>query len=308
MIEILDSTLREGEQSRDVSFSLEQKIELASLLDEFGVDFIEVGHPVVSEQIRDDVHEICSIGLRANVITHARAKIEDVKAAKDCSAKWVGIFIGVNDMSLRYKYNVTMAQVHERIRSSIGFAKDKEMNVRLTIEDATRTELNTLLEAIHIAISSGADRISIADTVGVATPIKFYNLIKRLKDEIETPLHVHCHNDLGMASANAIAAYEAGINLIDVSINGLGERTGIASLAEICTALDQIFEVPNLWRLDMLNILSEKTTLFSNVPMCYKMPIVGRDAFHHKSKLHIKAAAKHPSCYNPVIIRDRSFL
>ncbi|MCI4626901.1 MAG: hypothetical protein L3V56_13225 [Candidatus Magnetoovum sp. WYHC-5] len=300
MIKILDTTLREGEQSRGVSFSLEQKIEIARLLDEFGVDYIEAGHPAVSTEMRNTVTTISSLGLRAEIVAHARAKIEDIKAAIECKVPWVGIFIGINEVSLKYKYNLQKSQVYELIRISINYAKDNGLKVRLTIEDATRTETAEIIELCQFVDGLGVDRISIADTVGVAVPSMFYNLIRQIKAQTKVDLHVHCHNDFGMAVANAIAAFEGGAVVIDTAVNGLGERAGIATLAEVCTALYSLFGIRKGWRLDLLPFISKQVALFANIPLNPKMPIVGDDAFYHKGKLHVNAVSKYSGCYEPI--------
>jgi 2-isopropylmalate synthase len=169
-----------------------------------------------------------------------------------------------------------------------------------------------LIKVSKAAVEAGADRISIADTVGAMTPSKMYDLIRRLKSDLDVELNVHCHNDLGLATANALAAYEAGATMIDVSVNGLGERVGISSLSEICLALHCMYNVENNWKLEMLPHISQKVSEFSGMNISHNTPITGENAFLHNAGLHVAAVLNDPQHYEvfpaELVGRKRNFV
>lgn len=298
-IEILDTTLREGEQSRGILFTARQKIKIAEKLDAFGVDYIELGHPAASPSIRKAVVEISSLGLKAQTVAHARAKKEDIDIIKKCNTTWAGIFSGINSFSLEYRLRSNRKAVVANILNAIKYAKDRGLKVRFTCEDASRTGRKELVDLFSMAIAAGADRICVADTVGILTPSKTKALIAYIKKYVTADMHAHFHNDFGLAAANALAAYEAGARAIDVSINGLGERSGVAALAEVCMALRQLYAVNKNWDLMLLPELSAMVSRFTRSPVEYSRPIVGRNIFSHKGGIHSASVAKNPETYEP---------
>lgn len=299
-MQVLDSTLREGEQTPLVSFSIQEKIEIAKLLDQFGVDIIEVGHPAVSKDVREACKALGKESFQADTLCHARALPEDIDDAKSIGTQWVGIFLGTSPLSLEHKFHMDRKDALKQISESIQYAKDQGLKVRFTPEDATRTEWNYLAEVLNIAKEAGADRISIADTVGTALPSQMARLVKRAKTIVDTPIHVHCHNDYGMAVANALAGYEAGAYLIDVTVNGLGERTGITSLAPLVVALKMLYEVENDWKLELLPELSRLVEKASGMFNSEQSPVVGEHAFSHKAGLHTRAVLEDPRTYEAI--------
>jgi 2-isopropylmalate synthase len=183
------------------------------------------------------------------------------------------------------------------ISESIKYAKDLDLKVRFTPEDATRTEWNYLSEVLDVAREAGADRISIADTVGTALPTDISQLVKKARKRINIPLHVHCHNDYGMAVSNALAGYEAGAYLIDVTVNGLGERVGITPMAPLVVALKMLYKVDNEWKLELLPELSRLVEKASGIFNSEQSPVVGEHAFSHKAGLHTQAVLEDPRTY-----------
>ena len=297
MVELLDTTLREGEQTPGVTFSVDEKLIIAGLLDDFGVDIIEAGHPIVSEDVSRSIKLITSQGYKSSILAHCRAKKEDIDAAISCEADWVGIFFCVSKQRLDQHFKLDLESAINQVSSSIQYAKDHGVKVRYTPEDTTRTDYESLLRASRAAVDAGADRISIADTVGAMTPIKMYNLVKKLKSDLKVDLNVHCHNDLGLATANSLAAYEAGVKMIDVTVNGIGERVGITSLSEICLALNCFYDVKNSWKLNKLTEISHIVSEFSGINISPNAPIVGENAFRHKAGLHVSAVINNPKHY-----------
>jgi len=312
MVEILDSTLREGEQTPGVTFNVEEKLTIANLLDEFGVNIIEAGHPKVSEDIFRGVKEISNQGYKAEVLAHCRAIKEDIDAARSCDADWVGIFFCVSNRRLEQHFRSNLEQAIDIVTSSIEYAKDQGLKVRYTPEDTVRTEYNSLIKVSKAAVEAGADRISIADTVGAMTPIRMYDFVKKMKSDLKVKLNVHCHNDLGLATANSLAAYEAGATLIDVSVNGIGERAGITPLSELCIVLHCLYSIRNNWKLELLPKLSQKVSEVSGIYISPNTPIVGENAFLHNAGLHVAAVLNDPKHYEvfpaELVGRKRNFV
>ncbi|MBD3204446.1 homocitrate synthase [Candidatus Woesearchaeota archaeon] len=298
--QILDTTLREGEQTPGVSFSINQKIEIAKLLSEFGVDFIEAGHPVVAPNIKKAVKAIADENLKPKIIAHCRAQRSDIDQALDCGVSWVGIFFSVSDKSLEQRFRKSEEEATKLITDTIQYAKDHGLNVRYTPEDTVRSDFGTVLRVSEAAVHAGADRISIADTGGVMTPEKISDYVKRLKQKINVPLNIHCHNDLGLASANSLSALNSGARLADVTINGLGERCGIADLSQVCTALKTIYRAENNWKLDMLPEISDVVERYSGIKVSKQAPVVGKNAFTHNAGLHVSAMLIDPEHYETI--------
>ena len=312
MIEILDSTLREGEQTPGVTFNVEEKLTIANLLDEFGVDIIEAGHPRVSKDILRGVKEIAKQGYSAEILAHCRALKEDIDVARSCDVDWIGIFFCVSNRRLEQQFRSNLKNAIDLIVNAIEYAKDHGLKVRYTLEDAVRTEYESLIKVSQAAVEAGVDRISVADTVGAMTPMKMYDFIHRFKSDVKVKLNVHCHNDLGLATANALAAYEAGVTLIDVSVNGLGERAGITPLSELCLALHSLYDVKNSWKLKLIPQLTQIVSEFSGIYIMPTCPIVGENAFVHNAGLHVAAVLHDPVHYEvfpaEIVGRNREFI
>jgi len=312
MVKILDTTLREGEQTPNVTFTINEKIEIANLLDEFGVDIIEAGHPRVSKDIYKAVKKIANQGYNAEILAHCRSLQEDIDLALSCDVDWVGIFFCVSNKRIEQHFRKNIEKITNQITNTIEYAKDHGLKVRYTPEDTVRTEYNSLIKVSKAAIDAGVDRISVADTVGAMTPLKMYKFIRKLKNDLNVELNVHCHNDLGMATANAIAAYEAGVTLIDVTVNGLGERTGITPLSEICLALHALYNTNNNWNFKILTKLSQKISEFSGLEIPPNTPVIGENTFTHNAGLHVAAVLHNPEFYEvfpaELIGRKRKFI
>jgi len=311
-IEILDSTLREGEQTPGVSFTISEKVALAKRLDAFGVDFIELGHPVVSPDVYEAVEMLNDLDLNAKKMAHGRASKSDINDVAAIGVGWMGIFFGTSPLSLKHKFNVTKSDALIRIETAVKYGKDKGLKLRFTAEDASRTDLDFLIEVGQLVQNAGADRFSLADTVGCLTPTQTKKLVNRMISELDIPIHVHCHNDFGMATANALSALETGAQCVDVAINGLGERCGLPPLAEVVIALTNIYKVNGNWNLELIPELSELVKVFSKLDSNANQPIVGKNAFTHKSGLHVKAVVKEPESYEAIspesVHRKRHFV
>lgn len=298
-IQVLDSTLREGEQHPGVSFTNKQRIQIAWMLDYFGVDQIEIS-PVVSEDHRQATKTIIKQGLRADIISHGRALKEDIDVSLSCDAKWCAVYLGVSDVHLHDKLRISREQALERAVQTVEYAKSHGLSIRFTMEDGSRTEPEFLLELCRAIEDAGVDRISLPDTVGIMRPIGMRNFVKTVHDQISVPLDAHVHNDMGFALANAFAACDAGVSQIHTTIDGIGERTGIPSLAEVSVVLTYLYRSPNDFRLDMLLDLSRLIEDYTDIAPYDSKPIVGSSAYKHKAGTHLAAILRNPASYEPI--------
>lgn len=298
-IRILDSTLREGEQHPGVSFTIKQRIQIAWMLDSFGVDQIEIS-PVVSPDHAEATKTIIRQGLHADIVAHTRAIKSDVDIAIDCGATWVATYMGISDIHISAKLKITREEAKARALEVADYIKAHGLKSRFTMEDASRTEPAFLVEMCKEMNKRGIERISIPDTVGIMRPRGMYNLVKMVHDSIDTTktsLDVHCHNDLGLALANALAGCEAGADQIHTTIDGFGERTGIPSLAETAVALTLVYRSNNDLRLHMLKDLSKTISEYVSMPVPESKPIVGDSAYKHKAGTHLAAILRNPAAY-----------
>ncbi|MEM2840013.1 MAG: homocitrate synthase [Candidatus Bathyarchaeia archaeon] len=293
---ILDTTLREGEQTPNVNFTIEEKLQIARKLDEIGVNMIEAGDPNVSRDVKEAIRRIAREGLRAEILAHCRALIPDVENAVSCDVDRVAIFLGTSKTHLQHKLRRDEENAVELVTKAIEHAREQGLSVRFTAEDASRTDYKFLTRICKAAEDAGADRISIPDTVGIMTPDKVRELFQNLSKELRVELDTHCHNDLGMATANTLAALEGGATAAHVTINGLGERSGIAPLSEIAVALKVIYDVDtvNLEELPAISLMVER---FSGVVPAPNTPIIGENAFTHKAGIHVAGVLADPSTY-----------
>lgn len=309
-ITILDSTLREGEQHPGVSFSTKQRIQIAWMLDSFGVDQIEIS-PVISDDHFVSTKTILKQGLRADILAHVRATKSDVDIAIGCGATWVATYMGISDIHLAAKLKITKEEAKIRALEVADYIKAHGLKARFTMEDASRTEPKFLIEMCKEMNMRGIERISIPDTVGIMRPRGMYNLVKMVYDNIDSSrssLDVHCHNDVGLALANGLAGCEAGANQIHTTIDGFGERTGIPTLAETAVVLTLIYKSNNRLRLHMLKDLSRTVSQYTNLGIPESKPIVGDSAYKHKAGTHLAAILKNPSAYEilePKLVGNR---
>ncbi|MBI3150670.1 MAG: Lrp/AsnC ligand binding domain-containing protein [Chloroflexi bacterium] len=299
MIEILDTTLREGEQTPYVNFTVDEKVEIAKMLDGIGVDMIEAGDPSVSPNVAKAIERIASLGLRAEVVAHSIASRPGIDRAKACGADRVAIFYATSKIHLDSKLHKTEKQAIAIIQEHVEYAHSLGLKVRYTPEDATRTDFEYLVEVCNAAIKAGADRISFADTLGIMQPHLMFERVGALRKHLlPCKIDLHCHNDYGLALANAMAGIRAGADCIHTTVNGLGERTGIPDLAETVVAFHNLegkqrFNVQSL--MDISSYL-EKVSGFFLAP---NKPLTGQNAFSHKSGVHTNGVLKDPRTYEP---------
>lgn len=298
-IQILDSTLREGEQHPGVSFTTKQRIQIAWMLDSFGVNQIEIS-PVVSPDHFVSTKTIIKQGLKADILAHVRAIKSDIDVAISCDTEWVATYMGISDIHLSSKLKISREEAKIRALDVADYIKAHGLKARFTMEDASRTDPSFLIDMCKEMNNRKIERISIPDTVGIMRPKGMYNLVSRVYQSIDTStssLDVHCHNDLGLGLANAFAGCDAGANQIHTTIDGLGERTGIPSLAETAVALVLIYKSNNDLRLHMLKDLSRTISHYTGLEIPESKPIVGDSAYKHKAGTHLAAVLRDPSAY-----------
>ena len=302
-IRILDSTLREGEQHPGVSFTVKQRIQIAWELDYFGVDQIEIS-PVISRDHAEATKTIIKQGLKADIVAHGRALKEDIDISLKCDATWVAAYLGISDIHLRDKLRISRDEALDRAVKTVEYAKSHGLKIRFTVEDGSRADPQFLIKICKAIDKAGVDRISLPDTVGILRPIGMYNFVKRVRSEISSPLDAHVHNDIGFALANAFAACDAGVDQIHTTIDGIGERTGIPSLAETAVALTYLYKSQNDFRLDMLSDLSRLIEQYTGIKPYDSKPIVGSSAYKHKAGTHLAAVLRNPAAYEPIPPRN----
>jgi 2-isopropylmalate synthase len=293
---IFDTTLRDGEQSPGATMTHSEKLEIAELLDEMGVDIIEAGFPIASEGDFNAVSDIAKRAENATICGLARANYKDIdrcwEAVQHAKSPRIHTFIGTSELH-RAIPNLTMDEMAERIHDTVTHARNLCDNVQWSPMDATRTEWDYLCRVVEIAIKAGASTINIPDTVGYTAPIESADLIRRLIATVpgadEVIFATHCHNDLGMATANSLAAVEGGARQIECTINGLGERAGNTALEEVVMALKVRGDImPYTTKIDTTKIMniSRRVATVSGFAVQFNKAIVGKNAFAHESGIH----------------------
>jgi homocitrate synthase NifV len=297
---IIDTTLRDGEQAPGVVFSHHEKRHIARLLADTGVDEIEIGYPAIGPSEREVIRQIVSMNLPPRLTSWSRANRNDIELAASCGTGAVHISFPVSPLYLglmKREYAWVGEQLHELVR----YARGMFDFVSVGGQDATRAGRALLERFVDDASAAGADRIRIADTVGVATPLSVVELVTALRSRTELPLEFHAHNDLGMATANAFTALQAGCQAVSVSVTGLGERAGNAALEELAMALCINDEHGCKLDTTMLAVLCEAVSAASGRPIQEQKPVVGKSAFQHESGIHCAALLQEPLSYQPFL-------
>jgi homocitrate synthase NifV len=309
---LLDTTLRDGEQSPGIVFRKNDRIRIARMLCAIGVTQIEAGTPIMGPDEEEVIAELIGRNLPARIFTWNRAAIKDIDASLRCGVKNVFVSSPVSDLQIRSKLGKDREWVIAQLLQSIGHAKSRGCYVACGLEDSSRAEPEWLISVIKSLQEGGADRVRIADTVGVFTPVGVYELIKRIKNECSIPIEIHTHNDFGLATANAISAHLAGAEYIDTTLLGIGERAGNAALEEIAMTLKILYKIDT--GIDPVK-LSRAAGIFSrafNVPISRWKPFLGENVFTHESGIHVDGVLKNPVNYEPyppeLLGRERRFL
>ena len=293
-----DSTLREGEQTPGVIFSIEDKLKIAKKLDDVGIPQIEAGFPAASEKQRKCVEALVDINLDAQLSSFARAKKEDIDAVADVGADGIVVSLSISPYHRKYKFKGMSKETYlEKLEEHISYAESYGLYVIYSAEDTTReNDLDFLRKAYKTAEDAGADRARVVDTLGCASPNGMAYLVRELGKELEIPIEVHCHNDLGLALANSLASVEAGASTVSTSVNGLGERAGITMTEEIIPALHMLYGT-SIFEMNQLTSLSDLVQSISGIRMPPHKPLTGDNVTAHSSGIHQHGVLVNPTTY-----------
>lgn len=296
-----DETLRDGEQTPGVHFTPEEKLRIAEVLSEIGVSVINAGIPVVSEEEAEAVRRVAGAGLKAKILAAARTVPSDVDAVIRSGATHIAIFVAASNVHLRYKLKMSQEEVLAAATRTVRQAKAAGLNVAFVTEDTVRAPFDFVEKLYRAVQAEGADRLVIADTVGIMTPLTFRSYLREFRRRVSPKdWSVHCHNDFGLATANTLTALEEGVNSPHVCVNGLGERAGNAPLEELALCLEKAYGVRTGLDLSRLYELSRLVEELSGVPVSPTKAVVGYNAFSHEAGIHTHGILAHTLTYEPV--------
>ena len=304
---IIESTLREGEQFVGAWFTPEQKVRIARALDEFGVEYLELTSPMASPQSEADCRLIAGLGLRAKVLTHIRTRIDDAQRAIDTGVDGIDMVIGTSSQLRQFSHGKSIPEIIDMAREVITYIREQapHIEVRFSTEDSFRSDLVDLLTIYKAVDQMGVNRVGIADTVGIATPLQVYDLVRTLRSVVSCDIEFHGHNDSGSAIANAYMALEAGATHVDTTVLGIGERNGITPLGGLIARLYTVDKtLVEKYNLPMLREVENLVADIVGVQVPFNNPITGITAFTHKAGIHAKAILNSPDTYEAIRPED----
>lgn len=298
---VIESTLREGEQFYGAHFTTQDKLEIAQALDAFGVEYLELTTPVASPQSENDLRQIAQMPRRFRLLTHIRARLDEAKRAVDCGVDGVDVYIGTSPYMREYSHGKSLQQIIEIGQEVVAYLLSQGIETRFSTEDTFRSNFADVMTVYRAMDLAGVNRVGVADTVGLADPMRTYTLIRSLREVVHCDIEFHGHNDSGCAIANAYAALQAGATHVDTTVLGIGERNGITPLggliARLYTIDPALVAKYNLTALRALELLvAEKVGI--TVP--FNTPITGSVAFHHKAGVHTNAVLQNPTTYEAI--------
>lgn len=307
-IDFFDTTLRDGEQTPGVNFNTREKVQIALQLEKWGIDTIEAGFPISSDGDFEAVKAIAQAADKMTVAGLARCQKKDIdrcyEALKDANHPQIHVFLATSNVHMKYKLKMTKTEVLAAIKEHVSYAKSLFDKVQFSPEDATRTDQDFLLEAVQVAIDCGATIINIPDTVGFSNPTEYGAVFKYLIDHVDSKEKIifssHCHDDLGMATANALAAIENGANRVEGTINGIGERAGNTALEEVATALyirNDFYQAESGITLNETKRTSDLIARLSGISVPKNKAVIGGNAYAHESGIHQDGVLKNPETY-----------
>ncbi|HUV24445.1 MAG TPA: homocitrate synthase [Methanomassiliicoccales archaeon] len=298
-LNICDTTLRDGEQAAGIVFANLEKIRIAKLLNELGVQQLEVGIPAMGGDEKKSIKRIASLGLESSILGWNRASIEDISHSIDCDVDAVAISMSSSDIHIEHKLRKSREWVLERLVEGIEYAKDHGLYVSANAEDSSRSDKEFLIKFAQTAKGAGADRLRYCDTLGILEPRRTFETIKVLVDYVKIPIEMHTHNDFGMATANAIAGVRGGATFISTTVLGIGERTGNSPLEEVVMAAKHLLNVDTGIDTKRFREIAEYVARASNREIPGWKPIVGSNCFAHEAGIHTDGVLKFLSNYEP---------
>jgi len=311
-LQIFDTTLRDGEQSPGFSMNREEKLQLAREIEQLGADIIEAGFPIASPGDLDATRAVAAEIKHARVAALARARQEDVDAAlkglEPAAKPRLHVFLATSDLHLKYKLRIDREQALDQISKMVRFGRQHCDEVEFSAEDASRTDIDYLAQAVLAAVESGATIINLPDTVGYSTPDDYAAMFRQIRARLgahpDVVLSAHCHDDLGLALANSLAAVDAGVRQIECTINGIGERAGNASLEELAVAIhvrNNRYPVTTHIKLEKLYPTSRMLSTITGVSVPPNKAVVGANAFAHEAGIHQDGILKNPLTYEIIV-------
>ena len=296
---IIESTLREGEQFANAFFTSDQKVEIAQLLDAFGVEYLELTSPAASPQSLADCTRIAQLGLRSKILTHVRCHLDDARLAVDTGVDGIDVVFGTSSYLRQFSHGKDIPYIIDSAIEVIEYIKSQGLEARFSSEDSFRSDLVDLLTIYRAVDKIGVNRVGIADTVGVADPRRVYELVRTLRGVVGCDIEFHGHNDTGCAIANAYCALEAGATHVDTSVLGIGERNGITPLGGLIARMYAYNPdaIRNKYHLPLLREVENYLANLVSVDVPFNNYITGYTAFTHKAGIHAKAILNNPSTY-----------